>query len=192
MGEDQGGLGDVADPARADGDVGQGAPPLGQQREAALAPAAQRPQQQVAGGGVGVQPAVSRGGGRGGPVAAGAVIAAVGQGGQVQVGGGPGPRAQHTAVRAAVRAWTEPGTTPQTPTGSPSGRMTAGRVPPTPPVVPASPASMGVPVRLVVFSRSRSEPTTVPSRRTCDQPSSAARVAARPPAPAATGAPTSA
>jgi hypothetical protein len=46
--EDERGFGDVADPARAGGDM-QGGPALGEQREAAFTEAAQRPDQGVAG-----------------------------------------------------------------------------------------------------------------------------------------------
>jgi hypothetical protein len=43
--EDQRGFGDAGDPARAGGDILQGGPALGEQREAAFAEAAQRPDQ---------------------------------------------------------------------------------------------------------------------------------------------------
>jgi hypothetical protein len=49
VGQDEGGAGYLGDPARAGGDVLQGRPAAGEQREAALAPAAQPAQQQVAG-----------------------------------------------------------------------------------------------------------------------------------------------
>jgi hypothetical protein len=47
--EDERGFGDVGDPARAGGNVLQGGPSLGEQREAAFAEAAQRPDQGIAG-----------------------------------------------------------------------------------------------------------------------------------------------
>lgn len=59
MDEDEGGFGDVADSAGAGGDVLEGAPPPGEQREPAFAEAAQGPQQHVVGLVVDVQvPAV--------------------------------------------------------------------------------------------------------------------------------------
>lgn len=55
--EDEGGVGDVADQARADGDILQGGSALGEQREDAFAEAAQRPDQGIAGPAVSLLPA---------------------------------------------------------------------------------------------------------------------------------------
>ena len=61
MGEDERGAGDIADFARAGGDVLEGAPAAGEQDEPAFAQAAQRALKGVAGAGVDVEfPPVGR------------------------------------------------------------------------------------------------------------------------------------
>jgi hypothetical protein len=55
MREDEGGAGDVADLAGAGGDVLEGAPATGEQREPAFAEAAQGPLDRVAGAGIDVE-----------------------------------------------------------------------------------------------------------------------------------------
>jgi hypothetical protein len=78
MGEDEGGAGDVTDPARAGGDVLEGAPALGEQGETAFSEAAQRPPESVAGPGVDVEvPAAGELFNRGVDAEAGAFIAGV-------------------------------------------------------------------------------------------------------------------
>ena len=89
MGEYEGRPRDLADLAGADGDVLEGAPPPGEQGEAALAQAAQGPQQHVAGAGVDVQlRAVGGLFDRGVYPDPGAFVAGVGEGGQSSGGGG--------------------------------------------------------------------------------------------------------
>ena len=55
MGQDEGGAGDIADLARAGGDVLEGAPGAGEQGEPAFAQAAQRAEQRVAGAGIDIE-----------------------------------------------------------------------------------------------------------------------------------------
>src|SRR5215471_2296466 len=88
MGEDECGAGYVADFAGAGGDVLQGAPAAGEQGEPAFAQAAQGPLDGVAGAGIDVQFTTAGGLLDGNQDAdAGAVVARVGQGGQVTRGG---------------------------------------------------------------------------------------------------------
>ena len=96
MGEHERGFDDVADLAWTRGDVAQRAPAAGQQREPAFAQAAQPAQQGVVGAGVQVE-FVAVGGlfDRGDHADPGPVVAAVGQGGQIQVGGRPVQGAEH-------------------------------------------------------------------------------------------------
>src|ERR1700748_2245336 len=87
MGEDECGAGDVADFAGAGGDVPEGAPALVEQGEPAFAQAAKRALDGVAGAGVDVEFAsVSGLFGRHMDADAGAVVAGVGQDGQVRGG----------------------------------------------------------------------------------------------------------
>lgn len=83
MGEDEGGAGDIADLARADGDVLEGAPAAGEQREPAFAGAAQGPQDRLAGAGIDVEfPAAGRLLDRDEDAQARTFVAGVGQGGR--------------------------------------------------------------------------------------------------------------
>ena len=82
MGEDEGGAGDVADFARACGDVLEGAPAAGEQGEPAFSQAAQRALDGVAGAGIDIE--VAAVGGlfdRDVDAYAGAVVAGAGQAG---------------------------------------------------------------------------------------------------------------
>ena len=129
MGEDERGAGDVADLAGAGGDVLQGAPAAGEQRESAFAQAAQGALEGVAGAGADIEfPPVC--GLLGGDVDADAcaVIAGVSQGGQP--GGGGPVKGGRAWARAAVMSCTEPGSTVETHSGNPSGASTAWRLPP--------------------------------------------------------------
>ena len=86
--ENEGSLGDVADPARAEHDALQGAPPLGHQGEAAFALVTQGAQQRVPGPRIDIQvPAAGRPFHRDVHACAGAFVSGIGQDRQVfQVG----------------------------------------------------------------------------------------------------------
>ena len=88
MGEDECGAGNVADLAGAGGDVLKSAPALGEQGEPAFAEAAQGALEGIAGAGANIE-FPSAGGllDRDMNADAGAVVAGVGQGGQVSRGG---------------------------------------------------------------------------------------------------------
>jgi hypothetical protein len=100
VGQVQRGGDDVADPAWADGGVPQCFPTSDQDREAAFALPAQTAKQPVVGAVVDREPAAV--GGlldRGLDAVACAFVSGVGQGGQVQVGGGPTGAARRGEAR---------------------------------------------------------------------------------------------
>ena len=88
MGECKRGPGDVADLAGAGGDVLEGAPAAGEQRESAFAQAAQGAEQRVASTGIDIEVTPVRGlPDRDVHAGASAVVSRIGQGGQPRSGG---------------------------------------------------------------------------------------------------------
>ena len=128
MGEDQGGPGDIADLARAGGDVLEGPPAASEQGESAFAQAAQRAEQCVAGAGIDIEvPPVCGLPCRDMDADSGAVVSRIGQGSPVAAARYSAGRAW---MRAAVMSCTDPGSTSETHSGNPSGAMTAWMLPP--------------------------------------------------------------
>jgi hypothetical protein len=68
-----------------------------------------------------------------------------------------------TCCRAAVMSWTPPGRTGEIHSGMPDGVNRAWMFPPKPCALPEYHRSIWLPLRLVVFSFSRSAATTLPS-----------------------------
>lgn len=116
----------------------------------------------------------------------GAVVAGVGEGGQPSGGCGV-ERAEQVGAgcgQVVYRAGLDVGVSQ---TGNPSGRIRAWTSPPRSWVLPEYQASIVVPFRLRVLTRSRSVSTTFPSRIRCDHPSSWVRVNASCRSPGAGG-----
>ena len=111
-------MGKFTDSTGADGDPLQGAPTAGEQREAAFAEAAGGPVEGVVGLVVGGED-LPAGGllDRCLDALACAVVAGVGQCGQVESGGGSVQRADDPASRATVRSCRAPGATSETQIG---------------------------------------------------------------------------
>src|SRR5213078_132907 len=176
MGEDKRGACDVADFARAGGDVLEGAPALGEQGEPAFAQAAQGPLDGVAGAGIDIQfPAAWGLFDRNQDAGARAVISGVGQGGQPSRGSGIQRR---EGMGAAVRSCTEPGSASETHSGNPSGAHTAWTLPPWACAFPEYHRSMTSPLTLTAGSLHRSQGMIFPSKITWETPSSLARSSA--------------
>jgi len=129
MGGDEGGPGDIAGLAGAGGDVLQGAPAAGEQREPAFAQVAQRAEQRVAGAGADIEV----------PPVGGLLtgmwmpMPAPSYPGSARAGS-PVAAARYSAgrawMRAAVMSCTDPGSAPETHSGNPSEAMTAWMLPP--------------------------------------------------------------
>ena len=126
--QDEGGSGDVADHAGAEGHPLQGPPPLGHQREAAFALVAQRAEQRVAGFRVRVQLAAGRFLHRDVHACVGAFITGIGQERQV-LKVRPCLR-QHVLAGGGQVVGVLPGSTSETHGGTPRGADSAWTFPP--------------------------------------------------------------
>ena len=141
----------------------EGPPTAGEQGEATFAEAAGRAQQGVVGLVVRGEALPSSGLlDRRLDALASAVIAGVGQGGQIELGAAQFSVAMTPVSRATVRSCRWPGATSDTAIGTPSGRMTAWTLPPGARCFPEYQALIVSPLTLSVVSAQRSVRISLP------------------------------